>query len=181
MMRGRTMNNNRIILVKPSGEWKEKALNYRQEHFDNGETVINGSELLDKISLYEEWLKKVVANSSTETLDSNWVLTDTFFAVRASDNQIIGIIDLRYELNDFLKDFGNCGYSVRPSERNKGYATEMLNRICGIAKAHGLTQLQLSVEKDNIASIKTIERNGGIYERSFYFKNEKVDVYIIKF
>lgn len=100
MMRGRTMNNNRIILVKPSGEWKEKALNYRQEHFDNGETVINGSELLDKISLYEEWLKKVVANSSTETLDPNWVLTDTFFAVRASDNKIIGIIDLRYELND---------------------------------------------------------------------------------
>ena len=33
----------------------------------------------DKIASYEEWLKKVIANSSTETVDPNWVLTDTFF------------------------------------------------------------------------------------------------------
>lgn len=45
---------------------------------------------------------------------------DPFFAVRKSDGRIVGIIDLRHTLNDFLKDLGNCGYSVRPSERKKG-------------------------------------------------------------
>ena len=88
-----------IRLVKPSLGLKDKALEYRQEHFDFGEQIINGSELFDKIASYEEWLKKVIANSSTETVDPNWVLTDTFFAVRMSDNKIVGIVDLRYQIN----------------------------------------------------------------------------------
>ena len=169
----------KIRLVKPTLERKNEALEYRQEHYDFGEQVINGSELFDKIVSYDEWLEKVVSNASAETVDPNWVLTDTFFAVRVSDNKIVGIVDLRYQLNDFLKDFGNCGYSVRPSERRKGYATEMLRQICLVAKKYGLKQLQLSVEKDNAASIKTIEKNGGNYCRSFTFDNEEAYVYLI--
>lgn len=169
----------KIILVKPTIELKAKALNYRQEHFDFGETIINGSELFDKTPCYEEWLERITANSTKETVDPNWVLTDTFFAIRKSDNKIIGIVDLRYELNDFLKDLGNCGYSVRPSERNKGYASEILKQICEVAKSYGLTNLQLSVEKENIPSVKTILKNGGCYSRSFKFGSEQADVYII--
>lgn len=174
------MEYEKIRLVKPTLELKKEALEYRQEHFDFGEQIINGSELFDKIVLYEEWFEKVIANADKETVDPNWVLTDTFFAVRMSDNKIVGIADLRYQLNDFLKDFGNSGYSVRPSERKKGYATEILRQICLIAKEYGLKQLQLSVEKDNIASIKTIEKNGGTYFRSFTFENEEAYVYLIK-
>ncbi len=174
------MAHEEIRLIKPTLELEKEALEYRQEHFDFGEQVINGSELFDKIASYEEWLAKVVANASAETVDPNWVLTDTFFAVRVSDNKIVGIADLRYQLNDFLKDFGNSGYSVRPSERKKGYATEILRQICLVAKEHGLKQLQLSVEKDNAASIKTIEKNGGKYSRSFTFEKEEAYVYLLK-
>ena len=169
-----------ILLVKPTIKLEKEALEYRQEHFDFGENVINGSELFDKIASYSEWLERVAANASIETVDPEWVLTDTFFATRVSDGKIIGIADLRYQLNDFLKDFGNCGYSVRPSERKKGYATEILRQICLVAKEHGLEQLQLSVEKDNVASIKTIERNGGKFSRSFIFESEESYVYFIK-
>lgn len=42
-----------LKLVRPTLEWKEEALQYRQEHFDNNETIINGSELLDKTASYE--------------------------------------------------------------------------------------------------------------------------------
>ena len=41
-----------IRLVKPSLGLKDKALEYRQEHFDFGEQIINGSELFDKIASY---------------------------------------------------------------------------------------------------------------------------------
>lgn len=174
------MAREEIRLVKPTLELEKEALKYRQEHFDFGEYVINGSELLDKISSYPEWLEKVVANASLETVVPNWVLTDTFFAVRVSDNKIVGIADLRYQLNDFLRDFGNCGYSVRPSERRKGYATEILRQICLITKDHGLNQLQLSVAKDNVASLKTIEKNGGKFSRSFIFENEEAYVYLLR-
>lgn len=170
---------NNIVLVKPNTEFKLKALEYRKEHFDYGEKIINGSELFDKIDNYEEWLNKITLNSNEETVDPNWVITDTFFAIRLADKKIIGIIDLRYRLNDFLKNFGHCGYSVRPSERNKGYATEMLTQICEIAKSHGLKELQLSVEKSNLPSVKTILKNGGVYNRSFIVENEAADIYLI--
>lgn len=175
------MTNTSIIrLLKPSNLLKEAAIDYRQEHFDAGEYIINGSELFDKITNYDEWLEKVIANSCTDTVNPNWVLTDTFFAVRNFDNKIIGIIDLRYQLNEFLKDLGNCGYSVRPSERKKGYATEMLKQVCQKAKEYGLSVLKLSVEKDNISSIRTIQKNGGAFSYSFHFEDKEADVYTIK-
>ena len=171
--------NSLIYLVRPTIELKEQALEYRNEHFINGENIINGSELLDQTENYEEWLAAVTANTSTETVNENWVVTDTFFALRKGDHKIIGIIDLRHTLNDFLKDFGNCGYSVRPFERRKGYATEMLRQIIGVAKEVGLSELHISVERSNEASVKVIQRNGGIYERSFTYENELADIYRI--
>ena len=168
----------KLTLVRPTLEFKSKALDYRQEHFDNNEMVINGSELLDKTDSYEEWLKSVTDNTSPDTVNPNWVVTDIFFAVDENEN-IIGIIDLRHTLNDFLKDFGNSGYSVRPSERRKGYATEMLRQILLIAKQAGLQEVYLSVERDNEPSVKTIIKNGGKYERSFEFEGEEADIYKI--
>ena len=168
-----------IKLVAPTIELKDKALQYRQEHFNNGEKIINGSELLDKTQEYEEWLQAVTANANPQTVSPNWVLTDTFFAIDESE-EIVGIIDFRHTLNDFLIDFGNCGYSVRPSKRNKGYATEMLRCILDIARNAGLCEIHLSVEKNNTPSIKTITKNGGIYERSFDFEGEEADIYKIE-
>jgi len=168
-----------IKLVVPTIELKDEALEYRQEHFDNGENIINGSELFDKTESYEEWLQTVTNNANIKTVNPNWVLTDTFFAIDEETKKIIGIIDFRHTLNDFLVDFGHCGYSVRPSERNKGYATEMLKQIKDIARKAGLPELQLSVEKNNTPSIKTIQKNDGVYERTFEFEGEKADVYKI--
>lgn len=167
-----------IRLIRPTAQLKNQALEYRQEHFDNNEMIINGSELLDKTDSYEEWLNSVTANTRSETVNSDWVVTDTFFAVN-DEGHIVGIIDLRHSLNEFLKDLGNCGYSVRPSERNKGYATEMLRQILEVAKEAGLEEIHLSVEKDNEPSIKTILKNGGKYERSFEYDGDLADIYRI--
>ena len=69
----------KIRLVRPTEQLKEQAINFRQEFFDNHEMVINGSELLDKTDQYEDWLKAVAANTRIETVNANWVVTDTFF------------------------------------------------------------------------------------------------------
>ena len=145
------MNDN-IYLVRPALEMKEEALAYREEHFVNGEKIICGSELFDQTESYEEWLESVTRNTSCETVNENWVVTDTFFAVRKSDNRIIGMIDLRHTLNDFLKDLG---------------------------KAAGMEEIHISVEKENAASLKVIQRNGGVYERSFDHEGTTADIYKI--
>ncbi len=167
-----------ITLKRPAKEYGSEALAFKQEFIDNGESTINGSELLDQMDSYDEWLKSVTDNISSDTVNPSWVVTDTYFAFD-DDDRIVGIIDLRHELNDFLKDFGNSGYSVRPSERRKGYATQMLGLIIRRAAEIGMDRLQLSVERSNELSVKTILKNGGKYERSFTFEGEEADVYII--
>ena len=156
------MKKDEIVLKRPVSAMKESALAYRKAHFESGEKTIYGSELFDQIESYDEWLKAV---------------TDTFFAVRPGDQEIVGIIDLRHSLNGFLKDLGHCGYSVRPSERRKGYGTQMLRQLLDVAKEAGLQKLQLSVERDNTASVRVIQNNGGVYERSFSFEGKEADVY----
>ena len=168
-----------IKLERPIKENEAEALAFKKEFIDNGEQTINGSELLDQMDSYDEWLKSVSDNTSPETVNPSWVVTDTYFAFDEK-NRLVGIIDLRHTLNDFLKDFGNSGYSVRPSERRKGYATEMLRLIIERAAEIGLGKLQLSVERTNEPSVKTILKNGGKYERSFTFQGEEADVYMIE-
>ncbi len=167
-----------IRLKRPAKEHEIEAKAFKQEFFDHGETTINGSELLDHMDSYDEWLKSVTDNVSPETVNPSWVVTDTYFAFDEND-RIVGIVDLRHELNDFLKDFGNSGYSVRPSERRKGYATCMLGLIIRRAAEVGMKRLQLSVEPENEASVKTIIKNNGRYERSFSFPGGEGHVYMI--
>ena len=167
-----------ITLKKPIKEYEREAMDFKKEFFDHGETTINGSELLDQMDSYDEWLKSVTDNASSDTVNPSWVVTDTYFAFD-DDERIVGVIDLRHELNDFLKDFGNSGYSVRPSERRKGYAASMLSLLIRRAEEIGMKRLQLSVERTNEPSIKTITKNGGKYERSFMFEGEEADIYMI--
>lgn len=168
-----------IRLVRPTADMKEAALEYKKEHFDYGDKEINGSELLDQMDSYEEWLQSVTNNTSAKTVNPAWVVTDTFFALDES-NRIVGIIDLRHTLNDFLKDYGNSGYSVRPTERRKGYATEMLCQIKSIAKEAGMTELHMATFQDNIGSVKTITKNGGVLERTFEAEGKTADMYLIR-
>ena len=74
-----------IRLVRPAEALKEQALEFKQEFFDNGESVINGSELFDKIDDYREWCRTIDANTKAETVNPDWVITDTFFAVDDND------------------------------------------------------------------------------------------------
>ncbi len=167
-----------IRLIKPEKKHKEEAIAFRQEFFDNGEKTINGSELLDKIDSYDEWMEFIGRNSSSETVSPGWVVSEIYFAVDEGE-RIAGIIDLRHELSGILKDAGHCGYSVRPSERNKGYATEMLSQIIQRAGQLGINTFQLAAERSNEASVRIIKNAGGKYERSFILEGEEADIFLI--
>lgn len=169
-----------IILVFPDESLEEKAYDYKSEHFDYGETIIDGSSFWDKRDSYLEWLTEVRLNSRPETVNPTRVVSSPFFAVRKKDNKIIGMIDCRHYLNDFLKDFGHIGYSVRPTERRKGYATEILRLVLEYAKEIGLREVNLSCIVDNIGSRKAIIKNGGITVRFFNYNGQKAEFFRIE-
>lgn len=171
----------RIKLVSPAWEHKSAAERFKKEFFNCGERIINGSALLDKLE-YGEWLEKIKENSSPETVSADWVVADTFFAVRESDGEIVGIIDIRHNLDlDFLAQYGgHIGYAVRPAERRKGYAAEMLRQALDHARGLGLSKVMLGCYSDNTASKRTIEKCGGVFtEEKRYLDGQRMDVYWI--
>jgi predicted acetyltransferase len=79
-------------------------------------------------------------------------------------DRVLGGIALRHELNDFVLRVGHIGYGIRPSSRRRGLATWALGRTLEEARVLGLDRVLITCEVDNIASMKTIERHGGILD-----------------
>ncbi len=59
----------------------------------------------------------------------------------------------------------HIGYVVVPELRRRGYATAILRRSLEIAyRSLGIAPVLLTCDDDNVASIRTIEKNGGVLE-----------------
>ena len=113
-----------LILVKPSMEYENQALNFIEEveKIDTDEKIrYSGFSNLQKHkNNYSKWLEELEIYRNKETVPEGKVVGDTFFTVRELDNKIVGIINIRHELNDYLYQFGgHIGYSILPSERRK--------------------------------------------------------------
>ena len=150
-----------------------------QEHLDHGELELHGAALLDSMNTYADWLSLLAANSSPDTVGPDWVMSSTFFAARDSDQKIVGTIDIRHELNEFLASYGgHIGFGVRPSERGHGYAAQMLLLGLEHCRQLKLPKVMLACYQDNIPSAKTILKCGGVLEREFVYTDGKtVQVY----
>ena len=170
-----------ISLVFPKSNMEKAVLAFKQDFFDCGERTINGSYKLDGDKYtYAEWLKMITDNLHKETVDSRYGTSQTFFAIDA-EQKIVGVITFRHELTDFYKDSGHIGYSVRPSERGRGYATEMLRQLLSIAKEQGFRNILLTCKIDNIASQRVISKNGGEVTRTFSKDGKNYKEYCVRF
>ena len=105
-----------------------------------------------------------------------------YIAVRKTDDKIVGVIDLRHHINHPILGTwgGHCGYSVRPSERGKGYAKEMLRLNMQNAKELGIEKLLVTCDVNNKASEKTILANGGVCENTIDVDGKQMKRYWIK-
>lgn len=121
------------------------------------------------------------ANSNPQTVNPEWVVSSTFLAMNLYQTQIIGMVDIRHSLNEFLRSYGgHIGYGVRPSERNKGYATQILRLALSYSKSINLNQIMVACYAENLPSKKVILKNGGLLQRTFTHTDGKlVHVYWI--
>ncbi len=156
------MNEKRIELVIPTNDYKEQVMNYRRVFLENNESF-DGCAGLEDCNTFEEWID--FENRLSKKYGDGYVPSDVYLAVRKVDNKLVGIIDLRKELSEFLLKYGgNIGYSVIPDERRKGYATEMLGQLLKKCENLNFDRVMLACDKENIASAKTIMKNGGVLE-----------------
>jgi predicted acetyltransferase len=164
-------------LLKPTPAMKDAFLDYVKEWEELGETVAPGAARMEGRT-YEAWLEDILLLETQPT--DRYVTSDTYFWMD-TPGRLIGVISLRHTLNDFLlRAGGHIGYGVRPSMRRRGHASAMLAAVLPRAGKLGLARVLVSCYKENIASARTIQKNGGVLENEIEEDGRTVQRYWIE-
>ena len=176
----------KFYLEEASLDRKDDVIDYMNEHvkFDSH---IHGTGCFHHIldgEKYEDLLQKEISIHDIESAKKiGYCPGKTFFLIRKDDDKLIGMINIRHHLSDEMLEFGgHIGYGIRPTERSKGY--NKINLYLGLIKAYeefNLDKVMIDCSATNIASEKTIQALGGVFERSGidWYDNELTNVYWI--
>lgn len=147
-----------LRLEIPKAEHKKDVMDFRQE-FVNAKERVSGGAGLEQAENYEDWL----CHKYTPHYGQ---VDEIVFLAYDEQKNLVGISDIRLETNDYILTFaGQIGYSVRPSQRRKGYASEILRLTLEQAAGYGWRRALITCNETNLASAKVIEKNGGALEK----------------
>jgi predicted acetyltransferase len=146
-------------IEKISLKHKEAILEMCKEYNLNNEDY-NGAFFIKNIIDYEEKIKEL-DNASNGILDNPAFVPYTCY-VFIIENKIVGVGSVRHYLNEYLEKFGgHIGYSIRPTERKKGYGSKALELLINQAKEMNIEKILITCNINNIGSKKVIENNNG--------------------
>ena len=150
-------------LRRPTLEDKDAILEMIAE-FEQVQSPHDGGFWDTENFVYEEWLEINMQKEMGINLPENRVPSIQF--VSFDDvGRALGFLNLRLRLNEGLLNYaGHIGYSIRPSERGKGYAKEALRQGLQIAKEKNIKKALVTCSVENPASRAVIVSNGGVFE-----------------
>ncbi len=152
-----------VQLVKLTPAMESEFVSYIKEWRDSGEEMVPMAADPKELS-FSRYLENLPAYETEEGCPENFVPGTTLFLVNEA-GRILGAINIRHRLNDFLLSVGgHIGYGVRPSERRKGYAAQMLALALENARELGIDRALITCDKENTGSAHTILKNNGILE-----------------
>lgn len=148
-------------LVKLEEKYKLQLFDMLDEWYQTGEKIVPYAIRKNDYHDFENYIK----NLDIKETDRNTVSSSTYFCLDEERNIFVGAVNIRHTLNDsLLLSGGHLGDGIRPSERNKGIGTKMIASALQICKELGIKKVLMTCDKSNIASAKTIIKNGGILE-----------------
>lgn len=163
-------------LMIPDETMLDEIRAYRQAFLDSGESM-DGTGCLRQRENPIDWLRECALHARWETTPQGRVPATQFVYYHPEDRRIVGMLDVRHALNDYLAKYGgHIGYSVHPDERRKGYASQMLHDALEHCGALGIDRVLVTCLADNEASRRTIMKNGGVYEYTVYEPDEDASI-----
>lgn len=157
----------KLFLAKPDLMYYEKYNDMMREWVDSDTQIAPWflDKPFDTIEGFAELVQKLDELENANQ-DKQFSSTTSYFVIDEED-RLIGAASLRHYLTvKGLGTWGHCGYGVRPSERNKGYGTEILKLLLDEAKSKRIYRVLVSAHKSNVASCKVIEKCNGILENT---------------
>ena len=173
---------NRLVLIKPSLEYKALIIDMLDEWFSYNKTHQTDLSPRCIFQNYQDFDAYIEEFKQAETNPKEGLVPATlYFAYDKERNIIVGAVQIRHYLNEHLRySGGHIGDGIRPSERRKGYATEMIGLALKKCKEMGINEVMISCNKNNVGSRKTILNNGGVHEKDVVDDGETLEVYWIK-
>ena len=155
-------------LVKPTKKygqgWCEALSEFREE---KRKGFWNREKEPDSL---DDYIKMTKDHEKGKNISKDWAPATTYWLI--DKGKFIGHTNIRHKLNAKLRKIGgNIGYYIRPSERNKGYGTQILKLALIKAKKLGLKKMLITCAESNIASKKIIEKNKGRFKNKVADKN----------
>jgi len=165
-----------LRLVFPNTSHKEEYLSMIEEW--KSHELPSSPGALFQWQTFEEFLQLII--NAPKKGNRLWVPASLFFLIN-QENRILWAIHIRHHINhpNLIETWWHIGYGIRPSERWKWYAKQMLKLALLESRKLWLEKVLITCDDDNIASSKVIESNGWIFERYTEIEWEKLRRYWI--
>ncbi len=154
------------ILTSPLPGHRVAAVSYINEFLERGENpdgIDNPERISEDYDAYGEWLVWLNDREADKEGTPEGERSATFFYIRESDGFLYGTVNIRNG-GEKACEYGNIGYAIRPSERGKGIATDMLESALSLCSFMGMESVRAVCSRENQASQRVLKKNGFIEE-----------------
>jgi predicted acetyltransferase len=151
-----------MFLSEPNEKYKQSFVEAMREMEKEGSQDLHLGERIEELDRdFETYRQGLQDQSEGKNLKSGYVAQTTYWLI--DDGEYIGQVRIRHALTEaLLREGGHIGYDIRPSKRKLGYGSKILELALSKAKELGIGKALLTCDVTNTASLKIIEKNGGI-------------------
>ena len=151
----------KLRLVKLESGYRRHLNEMMDEWYAAGEKIIPYAIRRNDYHDFDSYLENLETKDNSE----GFVPDSTFFCLDTERDIFVGAVNIRHYLTEaMLLNGGHIGDGVRPSERRKGIATQMIGLALEECRELGIGRVLMVCDKENIGSAKSILNNGGVLE-----------------